>query len=153
MLQGVTPGCGESTVFEALDVIYEVAGKPQHESTFPFTGIPDAEVLRWQEFTWTPQMCSFEDLLSLLAGEKVGLREPGKNNRQFRNASPMFDAAWEPLIIRGRDTSNVATYKQAVDERFNARRWSRRLPAEGCLRKFPQCACCFARLISANASR
>ena len=147
------PGCGKSTVFEALDLIFEVAGKPQQESTFPFTGIPDAEVLLWQEFTWTPQMCSFEDLLSLLAGEKFGLREPGKKNRQFRNGSPMFYTAWEPLTFRGRDPNKMANYNQAVGERFKTRRWSRPLPAEGRLRKFPQCACCFSRFILVNANR
>ena len=136
-----------------MDLIFEVAGKPQQESTFPFTGIPDAEVLLWQEFTWTPQMCSFEDLLSLLAGEKFGLREPGKKNRQFRNGSPMFYTAWEPLTFRGRDPNKMANYNQAVGERFKTRRWSRPLPAEGRLRKFPQCACCFSRFILVNANR
>ena len=98
-------------------------------------------------------MCSFEDLLSLLAGEKFGLREPGKKNRQFRNGSPMFYTAWEPLTFRGRDPNKMANYNQAVGERFKTRRWSRPLPAEGRLRKFPQCACCFSRFILANANR
>ena len=37
-------GCGKRTVCEALGQIYEVAGEPQPESTFPFAGIPGAEV-------------------------------------------------------------------------------------------------------------
>ena len=147
------PGCGKSTVFEALDLIYEVSGKPQRESSFPFAGVLEAEVLLWQEFTWTPQMCAFEDLLSLMAGEKFGIREPGKKPRQFRNASPMFYTAWEPLTFRGKDPLTMETYNQAMGERFNTRRWARPLPSDGRLRKFPQCACCFSRFILANAKR
>ena len=147
------PGCGKRTVFEALDLIYEVSGKPQRESSFPFAGVLDAEVLLWQEFTWTAQLCAFEDLLSLMAGEKFGIREPNKKPRQFRNTSPMFYTAWEPLTFRGKDPHMMATYNQAMGERFKTRRWTRPLPAEGRLPKFPHCACCFAKFILTNASR
>ena len=136
-----------------MDLIYEVSGKPQRESSFPFAGVLDAEVLLWQEFTWSPQMCAFQDLLSLMAGEKFGIREPGKKPRQFRNASPMFYTAWEPLTFRGKDPLMMETYNQAMGERFNTRSWARPLPTDGRLRKFPQCACCFSRFILANAKR
>ena len=132
---------------------YEVSGKPQRENSFPFAGVVDAEVLLWQEFTWVRQMCAFEDLLSFMAGGKLGIREPGKKPRQFRNASPMFYTAWEPLAFRGKDPRMMAAYNQAMDERFKTRHWTRPFPAAGRLHKFPHCACCFARFIITNANR
>ena len=135
-----------------MNRIYEVSGNPQRESTCPLASVVDAEVLLWQEFTWTPQMCAFEDLLSFMAGEKFGVREPGKKPRQFRNGSPMFYTAWEPLTFRGKDPAMMAAYNQAMSERFTTRRWARPLPMEGRLKKFPQCACCFSRFVLENAN-
>merc|ERR1712012_412895 len=62
------PGCGKSTVFEGLDLIFRVCGAPERDSSFPLAGLLDAEVLLWQEFTWEAKLCAFEDLLSLTAG-------------------------------------------------------------------------------------
>ena len=92
-------------------------------------------------------MCAFEDLLSLMAGEKFGIREPGKKPRQFRSASPMFYTAWEPLTFRGKDPVMMVAYNQAMSERFTTRRWVRPLPIEGRLKKCPQCACCFSKFM------
>ena len=39
------PGCGKSMVFESLDLIFEVHGKPDSKSTFPLAGVPDADLL------------------------------------------------------------------------------------------------------------
>ena len=144
------PGCGKSTVFEALDLIYEVSGKPQRENTFPLASVMDSEVLLWQEFGWDSKMCSFEDLLSLMAGEKFGIRVPNKKPQQVRNTSPMFYTAWEPLTFSG-SPAKVVAYSQAMAERFKMRVWTRPLPAQGRLLEFPQCAHCFAAFILGNA--
>ena len=91
------PGCGKSTVFEALDLIYEVSGKPQRESSFRFAGILDAEVLLWQEFTYSKRTLAWEDLLALLVGEKLAVRCCGTKPVQHRNCAPMFYTARQHL--------------------------------------------------------
>ena len=144
------PGCGKSTVFEALDLIFVVTGKPQRDHSFALAGVLDAEVLLWQEFTWEPKVCAFEDLMSLMAGEKFGIREPGKKPRQFRNTAPMFYTAWGPLTFKSKDARKTWTYNKAMSERFKIRQWERPLPANGRLPKFPHCACCFASFILTN---
>ena len=144
------PGCGKSTVLEALDLIYKVSGKPQRESTFPLANVVDAEVLLWQEFEWDAKMCAFADLLALLAGEKFGIRLPNKKPQQYKNTSPMFYTAWEQLTFRGSPNKMLA-YNGAMDERFKTRYWARPLPQHGRLIEFPHCACCFASFILSNA--
>ena len=47
----------------------------------------------------------------------------------------------------------MAAHNQAMDERFKTRKWTRPLPQAGRIKKFPQCACCFAKFIIANAQR
>ena len=145
------PGCGKSTVFEALDTIYAVCGKPQRDSTFPFNGVMEAEVLLWQEFAWESTICAFEDLLSLMVGEKFGIRVPGKKTVQHRNTAPMFYTAWEPLTYRSRDARKMMAYKAAMDERFNTRIWSRPLPSQGRVPRYPQCGRCFACFVLGNS--
>ena len=145
------PGCGKSTVFDALDLIYKVCGKPERDNTFPMVGAIGADVLLWQEFNWGPKMFAFEDLLSLLVGERFGVRVPGKGPTQFKNSSPMFYTSFEPLTYTGNDMTKVRVYNQAVAERFKTRHWANSLPAQGRLLKFPHCGCCFARFILNNA--
>ena len=144
------PGCGKSTVLEALDLIYKVSGKPQRENTFPLASVMDSEVLLWQEFSWDSKMCSFEDLLSLMAGEKFGIRIPREKPQQVRNTSPMFYTAWAPLTCAG-NSAQAVTYTQAMAERFKTRVWTRPLPVQGRVLEFPQCARCFAVFILTNA--
>ena len=146
------PGCGKITVFEGLDLVFAVCGKPERDNTFPLAGILDAEVLLWQEFTWDPKLCAFEDLLSLTAGERFGIREPHKKPRQFRNTSPMFYTAWAPLQYRGRAADQVQVYNDAMAERFTTRRWTRPLPRENRLPKFPQCARCMSTFLLSGGS-
>ena len=140
-------GSGKSTFFEALDLIFNVCGKPERDNSFPLCGIVEAEVLLWQEFTWESKMCAFEDLLSMMAGEKFGVRRPGKPPLQFKNTSPMFYTAWQPLTFKGRDVNQVSAYNMAMNERFKIRQWTRSLPTQNRLPRFPQCAHCFAGFV------
>ena len=70
------PGCGKSSLFEALPPIYKTSAKPERESSFPLSSILEAGVLLWQEFSWNDKMCSFEDLLQVAAGEQLAIRAP-----------------------------------------------------------------------------
>ena len=97
-------------------------------------------------------MCAFEDLLSLTAGEKFGVREPNKKPHQFRNTSPMFYTAWAPLQYHGREARKVEVYNDAMAERFTTRRWTRPLPRENRLPKFPQCARCMSTFLFAHGA-
>ena len=141
------PGCGKSTVLEALDLIYVTSAKPQRENSFPFAGILGAEVLLWQEFVWGPKVCAFEDLLQLFCGEKLAIRIPHARPVEHRNGAPMFYTAWAPLHMTCADHNRMLNLNAAMEERFTTRMWTRALPREGRIPKFPQCACCFARFV------
>ena len=47
------PGCGKSTVLEALELIYKCGAKPERSNSFPLSSSIDQEVLLWQEFKWS----------------------------------------------------------------------------------------------------
>jgi len=84
------PGCGKSMLFESLDLIYEVMGKPQRGSTFPLSNVPKSHVLVWQEYKHHDGTILFEDLLSLAVGEKIDIRMPHAENLSHRDTAPMF---------------------------------------------------------------
>ena len=146
------PGCGKSSVFEALEEIYVVCGKPQRESSFPFADIIDADVLLWQEFNWEPKMCAFEDLTLAATRWANKVRIPSQKPLQHRNKAPMFYTAWAPLSHRSNDCRKSMTYTAAMGERFNTRTWTRPLPAQGRLHKLPQCGRCYAQFLLNNAA-
>ena len=141
------PGMGKSMVFESLDEIYNVCGKPQRDSSFPFEGILEADVLLWQEFTYARRICAFEDLLSLLVGERFGVRCCGAKPVQHRNTAPMFYTARGPLTYRSDDVQEMIQYTQAVAERFKTRVWAHPIPMEDRLPDFPRCGPCFSKFI------
>ena len=141
------PGCGKSTVFEALDLVYSTSAKPERENTFPLSGILGAEVLLWQEFSWSSKMCAFEDLLQMLAGEKLAIRVPCARPVQHRNLAPMFYTAWAPLGMTSENHDRMVNLNGAMSERFTTRSWTRPLPFQGRIPKYPQCACCFAKFV------
>ena len=141
------PGLGKSMIFEPLDEIFEVGGRPQRDCSFPFASLMEADVLLWQEFKFSHKLCSWEDLLALLSGEKFGLRIPNAKPKQHRNLAPMFYTGRQPLRMRSDDVEEMLEYNQAMDERFKTRTWSQ--PLRKCERvpDFPRCGCCFAKFI------
>lgn len=143
------PGLGKSMLFDPLDEIYRVCGRPQRDSSFPFADVLDADVLVWQEFKWSSKVCAWEDLLSLLCGEKFGIRQPGAKPTQHRNRAPMFYTARKPLTMFSYDPQEMSEYNQAMSERFNIRMWSEQgaLPFAERRADFPRCGCCFARFV------
>ena len=145
------PGCGKSTVFEALPCVYKVCAKPQRECTFALAGVLDAEVLLWQEWAWERKTVAWEDMLSLLCGENLGIRLPSAPPVTHKNAAPMFFTAWAPLRMRCADMEQMITMNRAMTERFKTRVWTRPLPMQGRYPTFPQCGCCFGKYILENA--
>ena len=135
---------GKSMVFESLDEVFSVGGKPQQGSSFPLSDIIDVDVLLWQEFKWSPKVCSWEDLLSILCGEKLGIRMPGTKGVQHRNCAPMFYTARQSLKMISQDVSEMEEYNEAMTERFKIRTWSKPLPKAERRPDFPKCGCCFA---------
>ncbi len=144
------PGMGKSMLLEPLDEIFRVCGRPQRDSSFPLADVVDADVLLWREFKWTSKVCAWEDLLSLLCGEKVGLRMPGAKPVQHRNNAPMFYTARQPLRMFSQDPQEMLEYNQAMSERFKTRAWERPLPMNERRADFPRCGCCFAKFILTN---
>jgi hypothetical protein len=144
------PGCGKSTVFEALDIVYQTSAKPEQGSSFPLSGILEAEVLLWQEFSWNSRSVAFEDLLQMLVGEKIAVRVPGAKPVQHRNTAPMFYTAWTPLAMHCRDPTQMSNLNAAMAERFKTRHWTRPLPMAGRLPKIQQCGKCFGTFVLEN---
>ena len=113
----------------------------------PISGILCADVLQWQEFSWSSKTCAFEDLLQMLVGERLAVRVPCARPVHHRNPAPMFYTAWAPLGMTGADAMRVCNLNMAMAERFTTRTWSRPLPHDGRIPQFPQCACCFSKFI------
>ena len=146
------PGMGKSMLFESLDEIFVVAGKPERDNSFPLASVLGADVLLWQEFCWEKKICAFEDLLSLLVGERLGIRVPGARPVSHRNRAPMFYTARRPLSMVSRDVSEMTDFNNAMAERFKTRFWTRPLPRAGRVPDFPRCGHCFAKFILDNAA-
>ena len=144
------PGCGKSTLFESLCLIYKTGAKPERDNSFALAGLLDAEVLLWQEFSWDKKMCAFEDLLQVMVGEEVGIRVPYAKPVKHSNKAPMFYTAWAPLNMKSHDFAKMTCLNQAMTERFKTRSWVRPLPTQGRMPKYPHCACCFSKFVLEN---
>ena len=144
------PGMGKSTVLEPLDDIFVTSAKPQRDSSFPLEGILGAEVLLWQEFTYSKRTLAWEDLLALLVGEKLAVRCCGTKPVQHRNAAPMFYTARQHLCYHSMDPHEMMDYNQAMLERFTTRRWTVPLPPGARNPDFPRCGRCFSRFVLQN---
>ena len=141
------PGMGKSMLFESMSEVFCVSGKPEDGSTFPFSGIIGADVLVWQEFTWSSKVCSFDNLLSVVVGEQIGIRIPSDKPVQYRNNAPFFYTALQPLCFRTMNYAEAQAKNAAVAERFKTRHWTIPLPGAERLPTFPKCGCCFARFV------
>lgn len=144
------PGMGKSMVFESMDEVFNVCGKPQRDSSFALQGTLDADVLLWQEFTYNRKVCAWEDLLSLLVGERLGIRCCGAKPVQVRNTAPMFVTAAQFLSYRTDNVQEMLAFNLAMQERFNIRVWQIPLPMESRRPDFPRCGCCFSRFVLEN---
>ena len=83
-------GCGKSTLLEPFEKIFVSLEKPQVGSTFALSELTNADIILWQDYEHDEKMLRISDLCSLLAGESVGIRKPGKVNTKHRNKAPCF---------------------------------------------------------------
>ena len=148
------PGSGKSTILQPLESIFCTLPPPQEGSSFPLSGLPDAEILLWQDFEFHPNTMSFMDLLRLLVGERIGIRIPGQKNVSFNNRAPLFYSALEviapPAHPARRASAEHQRKVQAMGERFVIRHWSVPLPMNRRVPDFPQCASCVASFVLEN---
>ena len=146
------PGSGKSMILQPLESIFRSMPPPEDGSTFPLSGVLDAEIMLWQDFEYNPGTLNYMDLLRLLVGEKVGVRIPGEKNRSFNNTAPLFYSALEKISPSHRAISAAAFQRKsiAMAERFTIREWSRPLPMERRVPDFPHCPSCFAAFVLEN---
>ena len=144
------PGCGKSMLFEPIDDIYEAMPAPESGSTFPLSGLLDAEVVLWQDFEYEAKTINFQDLLRLLVGEKVGVRSPGSVNIKHKNTAPVFYSAMQKIKTHTGSKETVERKNKAMDERFVIREWKVVLPIASRKPDFPKCAKCFASFMLDN---
>ena len=138
------PGCGKSMVFEPLDEILTVMGKPDSKSTFPLAGVLTAHALVWQEYKHKDSIVLFEDLLAVLCGERLEIRVPHKKNVSHRNSAPMFYSSNSMLLVRRDDPVEMQRLNSAMSERFCTRTWTKPIPYEDRILDFPRCGRCCA---------
>ena len=98
-----------------------------------------ADVLLWQEFELEPDTLAWEDLLSLLVGERVDVRMPGRANVSHRNTAPRFYTALVPLQPWHAPRWRRELMQQAMDERLVVRRWTEWLPSAERVADFRKC--------------
>ena len=138
------PGCGKSMLFEPFDGIFAVMGKPQNNSSFALAGVLDAQVLLWQDWKQNDGTVLFEDVLSLLVGERMDIRVPNKKNVSFRNTSPLFYTSNTPLSVVRPDLQQTTRLNAAMAERFCTRTWHNPLPPAQRIANLPRCSRCCA---------
>lgn len=138
------PGCGKSMLFEPLDAIFQVMGKPDSKSTHPLAGILEADILLWQEYYHKDKILLFEDLLAILVGERVEIAVKYKGNVSHRNNAPMFYTSNSQLRVVREDVTLMSLLNKAMEERFKSRWWDTPLPLAMRRADFPKCARCCA---------
>lgn len=139
------PGSGKSTMFDSLDQVFTVMGKPERGSSFPLASIFSAHVLVWQDYCHHDSTVLFEDILSLSVGESVEIRVPHSRNVRHRNTAPLFFTSQQELRVQRRDAALSEQLNMAMAERFRVRRWHMPLPLTERIPNFPRCGrCCVA---------
>ena len=119
-------------------------GKPGRGSSFPLAGAADADLLFWQDWKHDDATVLFEDLLSLLVGERSDARVPHQRSMPFRNTSPLFYTSNSPLRVNRHDPALTASLNAAMAERFTTRVWRTPLPMGQRVTNFPRCSRCCA---------
>lgn len=138
------PGCGKSMLFEPFDAIYAVVGKPEAKSTFPLANVLTSHLLIWNEWKHKDSIVLFEDLLALLAGERMEIRVPHQSNKSHRNTAPMIFTSNPPLAVVREDPVAMARVNKAMAERFCTRTWTNPIPEHERNPHFPKCPRCCA---------
>ena len=141
------PGCGKSMLLEPLEVMFKVSGKPQRESKNPLEGVIDSEVLLWQDFKYLKKTLAWEDLLSILVGERLEIRLEGGKNRSHKNTSPMFYTHTKVWSVQLDDPEDAVAQLTAMTERFKIYRFANPLPMRERVADFPSCGRCFAKMV------
>ena len=138
------PGCGKSMLFESMDLIFKVMGKPEHGSSFALAGALDSHLLLWQDYIHSDSTVQFEDILSLVVGERMDIRLPRSIGKSFRNTSPLFFTSQSALQVKRACPVTTAQLNEAMQERFTVRRWVMPLPLAERVLDFPKCGRCSA---------
>lgn len=113
-------------------------------------GILAADVLLWQDYKYQKKTLAWEDLLSVLVGERVEVRTHGGKNISFKNTAPMFYTSARAWSVHTFDPEESAELTLAMNERFTLHRWTRPLPMNERREDFPSCGACFARFVLEN---
>ena len=136
-------------LFEPFDGIFTVMGKPQNNSSFALAGVLDAHVLLWQDWKHNDSTILFEDVLSLIVGERIDIRIPHAKNVSVRNSAPLFYTSNTPLSVgrRAESLEQLIRLNRAMAERFCTRVWRIPLPMADRLTQLPRCSRCCANFI------
>ena len=144
------PGCGKSMLFEPLDEIFVVMGKPEAKNSFVFAGLLDAQVLLWHEYKHKDSIVLFEDLLAVLVGERLDVRIPHKKAQSHRNNAPMFYTSNSMMAVVREDRAKMELLNTAMAERFCTRVWTQPIPKAARISALPRCGRCCSQFFLMN---
>ena len=144
------PGCGKSMLFEPLDEIFVVMGKPEAKNSFVFAGLLDAQVLLWHEYKHKDSIVLFEDLLAVLVGERLDVRIPHKKAQSHRNNAPMFYTSNSMMAVVREDRAKMELLNTAMAERFCTRVRTQPIPKAARISALPRCGRCCSQFFLMN---
>ena len=151
--RSIPGGCGKSTVVEPFEKIFVSLEKPQVGSTFILGDLDKVDVILWQDYEHDEKMLRISDLCSLLAGESVGIRKPGKTNTKHRNTAPCIYTGRAAISCQRTDKRAERMYNGMIAERFRIFEFVKPLPMADRDVDFPQCARCCACMFASYAPR
>ena len=145
-------GSGKSTLIESLEKVCTTAGKPQQNSSFPWSNAAQCDILLWQDYKHHEQTVSFTDLLSFLVGESVDVRVPGEKNVKVRNVAPMIYSGRAPLPSSFSEPSGRLEYDEMMMERFTTFRFTHPIDKHTRRPDYAQCGKCCAHFYLSNGA-
>ncbi len=125
-------------------------GKPEAKSSFPLANAMSADILLWNEYKHKDSIVLFEDVLALIAGERMEIRVPHRVNESYRNTAPLIFTSNTPLTVLRDDPVAMTRLNGAMDERFCTRSWSNPIPQHRRDPTFPKCPRCCAMFYLMN---
>ena len=139
--------CGKTFILSPLTSIYNTFRNPACTS-FAWVGAEQAECIFLNDFRWSPQVISWNDMLLLLEGQLVHLPAPKTHFAKdiaFEKDTPIFCTGKYPIVfIKNGVIDERETEMMTV--RWRVFNFNYQIPAER-QRDIPACPKCFASLI------
>ena len=150
--------CGKSFLLLPLELLFKTFSNPT-KGTFNWVGIHESECIFLNDFRWHKDILQWEDLLRLLAGERVWFEMPKTQfDKNFlldeNNTIPIFGTGKGRTQWRGAYQAVDAAEDAQLDCRINYFEFTFTIPTDKIVRRgspgyAPPCKKCFADFVLA----